>query len=78
MAMPETNLTTAVCALNAIIKFLELTTDSSNFNQFSLSTMNWSQYVHLDSAAVKALSLIPPPGVTATQAHHSVIGLMDR
>nr|CAD7426843.1 unnamed protein product [Timema monikensis] len=78
MAMPETNLTTAVCALNAIIKFLELTTDSSNFNQFSLSTMNWSQYVHLDSAAVKALSLIPPPGVTTTQAHHSVIGLMDR
>nr|CAD7199111.1 unnamed protein product [Timema douglasi] len=78
MAMPETNLTTAVCALNAIIKFLELTTDSSNFNQFSLSTMNWSQYVHLDSAAVKALSLIPPPGVTTSQAHHSVIGLMDR
>nr|CAD7573794.1 unnamed protein product [Timema californicum] len=78
MAMPETNLTTAVCALNAIIKFLELTTDSSNFNQFSLSTMNWSQYVHLDSAAVKALSLIPPPVVTTSQAHHSVIGLMDR
>nr|CAD7421993.1 unnamed protein product [Timema poppensis] len=40
--------------------------------------MNWSQYVHLDSAAVKALSLIPPPGVTTSQAHHSVIGLMDR
>nr|CAD7587022.1 unnamed protein product [Timema genevievae] len=78
MAMPETNLTTAVCALNAIIKFLELTTDSSNFNQFSLSTMNWSQYVHLDSAAVKALSLIPPPGVTATQAHHSILRNLDK
>jgi len=43
-----------------------------------LSTLNMDRYVHLDSAAFRALSLLPAPGATAMNKHHSVLGLLDR
>ncbi|PSN55331.1 DNA mismatch repair protein Msh2 [Blattella germanica] len=64
LALPEMKLTTA--------------TNQGNFGQFSLNTLEFTQFVRMDSAAVRALSLLPPPGIVAGNSHQSVLGLLDR
>uniref|UniRef100_A0A1B6FWF4 DNA mismatch repair protein MSH2 n=1 Tax=Cuerna arida TaxID=1464854 RepID=A0A1B6FWF4_9HEMI len=75
-SLPESKFTTALSALGAIIRYLELCNDGENFGQFKLQLLDHSRFVHLDSAAVAALSLLPQPGHSAAK-HHSVLGLLD-
>lgn len=56
-ALPEMDLTHSMASLAALVKYLSLMSDESNFGQFTLSTFDLTQYMRLDSAAAAALHL---------------------
>lgn len=43
-----------------------------------LETIENQSLIHIDSAALNALSVIPPPNVTVLNKHHSVFGVLDK
>ncbi|PKS13001.1 hypothetical protein jhhlp_000342 [Lomentospora prolificans] len=59
--LPQTDLKLAMGSAAALIKYLGVLHDPSNFGQFQLYQHDLSQYMKLDAAALKALNLIPGP-----------------
>ncbi|XP_050523143.1 DNA mismatch repair protein Msh2 [Daktulosphaira vitifoliae] len=74
--LPQLHLETACGALAAAIKYLELSSDSDNLNQFTVENLNYDKFVHLDSAGVEALNLIPTPGTISK--NDSILGILDK
>lgn len=62
LSLPETKLNEALGCLNAVIKFLNLTSNEQNFNQFKISIVDIHRYVRLDNAALFSLNILPKPG----------------
>ncbi|KAB7498881.1 DNA mismatch repair protein Msh2 [Armadillidium nasatum] len=56
---PEMSLANAVSALVVAIKYLELLSSEANVNQFTLKSFEPGVFLHLDSAALKALHVEP-------------------
>ncbi|GJQ86278.1 putative component of the post-replicative DNA mismatch repair system (MMR) [Trypoxylus dichotomus] len=75
--LSETNKKDALGSLQAVIKYLNLTGDDSNFNQFRIATQDVHRYVRLDSAAISALHLFPPPGTRGRGGFKSVFEVLD-
>ena len=59
--LPQTNLKLAMNSSAALIKYLGIMSDPSNFGEFQLYQHDLSQYMKLDSSALKALNLMPGP-----------------
>jgi DNA mismatch repair protein MSH2 len=70
-----TDLKVAMGAAAALIKYLGVMSDSSNFGQYQLYQHDLSQYMKLDAAALKALNLMPGPRDGAKTM--SVYGLLN-
>ncbi|OQN95223.1 DNA mismatch repair protein msh-2 [Cryoendolithus antarcticus] len=59
--LPQTDLKLAMSAAAALIKYLGVMSDPTNFGEYRLYQHDLSQYMKLDSSALKALNLMPGP-----------------
>lgn len=77
---PELDKKLAMSAAAALVSYLRLLEDESNFGKFALRTYDLSEYLRLDHAALKALSLFPEAqgGSALANKHASLYGLLNR
>ncbi|KAF9889167.1 MutS-like protein [Aspergillus nanangensis] len=59
--LPQTELKLAMGSASALIKYLGVMSDSTNFGQYQLYQHDLSQFMKLDAAALRALNLMPGP-----------------
>lgn len=59
--LPQTDLKLAMSSAAALIKYLGVMSDPTNFGEYQLYQHDLSQYMKLDSSALKALNLMPGP-----------------
>jgi DNA mismatch repair protein MSH2 len=59
--LPQTDLKLAMGSAAALMKYLGVLHDPSNFGQYQLYQHDLSQFMKLDAAALKALNLMPGP-----------------
>ena len=59
--LPQTDLKLAMGSAAALIKYLGVLSDPSNFGQYQLYQHDLSQYMKLDASALRALNLMPGP-----------------
>ncbi len=73
--LPQTDLKLAMGSAAALIKYLGVLSDPSNFGQYQLYQHDLSQYMKLDASALKALNLLPGP--RDGSKNMSVYGLLN-
>lgn len=76
-SLPEMSYSIATASLAGVIKYLELCSDSDNFDQFTMKTLEMGRFVHLDSAALYALNVIGPRASSQGSAN-TLLGLLDK
>lgn len=59
--LPQADMKLAMSSAAALIKYLGILTDPSNYGQYRLYQHDLSQYMKLDASALKALNLMPGP-----------------
>ncbi|GJN93057.1 hypothetical protein Rhopal_006102-T1 [Rhodotorula paludigena] len=76
---PEFDQHVAMSAVSALISYLGLLGDSSNFGAYNLKAHDLSMYMRLDASALRALNLMPDPtGLGGASKTMSVFGLLNR
>ncbi|KAK3589346.1 hypothetical protein CHS0354_009989 [Potamilus streckersoni] len=67
----------SMSALSALVRYLELLSDEANFGQYTLGSFDLGQFMRLDSAAVRALNLLPSTAEGGNK-NQSVLGLLNK
>ncbi|EFX00909.1 DNA mismatch repair protein [Grosmannia clavigera kw1407] len=75
LVLPQSDLKLALGSAAALIKYLGVLQDPSNFGQYQLYQHDLSQFMKLDAAAVKALNLMP--GARDGSKTMSLFGLLN-
>ncbi|TKA53604.1 hypothetical protein B0A53_03895 [Rhodotorula sp. CCFEE 5036] len=76
---PEFDNKVAMASVAALISYLNLLSDPSNFGVYALKTHDLSMYMRLDASALRALNLMPDPtGLGGSAKTMSVFGLLNR
>ncbi|KAF9508136.1 hypothetical protein BS47DRAFT_1398014 [Hydnum rufescens UP504] len=75
---PELDLKIAMAATSALISYLSLTSDNSNFGQYTLLQHDLSQFMRLDASALRALNLIPNTLEIGQSKSMTLFGLLNR
>ncbi|KAI0399457.1 DNA mismatch repair protein msh-2 [Xylaria palmicola] len=73
--LPQTDLKLAMGSAAALIRYLNVLQDPSNFGQYQLYQHDLSQFMKLDAAALKALNLMP--GARDGSKNMSLFGLLN-
>ncbi|KAG8862943.1 MutS-like protein [Tulasnella sp. 330] len=76
-ALPEYDLKNAMAATAALIAYLGLMTEDTNFGQYTLRHHDLSQYMKLDASALRALNLMPNPQQDHGAKNMSLFGLLN-
>ncbi|KAF9493768.1 DNA mismatch repair protein [Pleurotus eryngii] len=77
--IPHLDLSIAPGALNALITYLQLLSDMSNHEAYTLRSHDLSQYMKLDASALRALNLTEAPGNSgAVTRNTTLLGLLNK
>ncbi|KAG9218238.1 hypothetical protein CCMSSC00406_0005919 [Pleurotus cornucopiae] len=77
--IPHLDLPTAPGALNALITYLQLLSDMSNHEAYTLRSHDLTQYMKLDASALRALNLTEAPGNSGTVTRNTtLLGLLNK
>ncbi|ALC39938.1 spel1 [Drosophila busckii] len=78
--LKELQMQLATEALRVAIKYLDLVNDAGNLGHYELKQLDLKRFVHLDSAAVAALNIMPKPGTHPSMPSYrwqSILGVLD-
>ncbi|EDW27406.1 GL21272 [Drosophila persimilis] len=67
-------------SLKVAIKYLDLVNDAGNLGHYEIKQLDLKRFVHLDSAAVGALNIMPKPGTHPSMPSYrwqSILGVLD-
>ncbi|XP_017859257.1 PREDICTED: DNA mismatch repair protein spellchecker 1 [Drosophila arizonae] len=78
--LKELQMQLAAEALRVAIRYLDLVNDAGNLGHYELKQLDLKRFVHLDSAAVAALNIMPKPGTHPSMPSYrwqSILGVLD-
>lgn len=76
---PEFEFKVAMASTAALISYLSLMSDDSNFGHYWMRSHDLTQYMKLDASALRALHLMPDPsGMGGSSKNMSLFGLLNR
>uniref|UniRef100_A0A146KK08 DNA mismatch repair protein MSH2 n=2 Tax=Lygus hesperus TaxID=30085 RepID=A0A146KK08_LYGHE len=77
-AIPQMSLEVAMTSLSAVIKYLELCSDTENFGHFKIQNLDRQRFVYLDSAAISALSVYSTAENSSRSNPTTIVDLLDK
>ncbi|KAI0342296.1 DNA mismatch repair protein [Trametopsis cervina] len=77
-SIPQLNLPVAPAALAALLTYLSLLSDPSNFGAYTVRTHDLTQFMRLDSSALRALNLTESGGNTSSNKNATLFGLLNK
>ncbi|XP_022223308.2 DNA mismatch repair protein spellchecker 1 [Drosophila obscura] len=78
--LKELQMLLAAESLKVAIKYLDLVNDAGNLGHYEIKQLDLKRFVHLDSAAVGALNIMPKPGTHPSMPSYrwqSILGVLD-